>query len=190
MFTPRTPYLALLFGFVAIAFQPTSNANASTLVAGSFYQYEDHSLENHSGENIDGIDLSYGSFADSNLKDSSFISGVFVETDFSGANMINTNFQDADMTDAIFSSNTILKDANLSGAILIGVDMTDINVQNAIFIGAIYDSTTILPFDPVAAGMVAVPELSPLTLVMSGLMILAAMKREEYRLTAFAAAMA
>jgi len=104
--------------------------------------------------------------------------------------MINTNFQDADMTDAIFSSNTILKDANLSGAILIGVDMTDINVQNAIFIGAIYDSTTILPFDPVAAGMVAVPELSPLTLVMSGLMILAAMKREEYRLTAFAAAMA
>ena len=174
----RTVILALL-GVAAVAFQPSSDAHASPLVAGMSYQDEDHSGENHSNQILDGIDLSFGSFASSNLRNSSFISGIFEQTDFSGSNMGGVNLQNADLTDAIFSSGTNLRDADLTSATLIGIDLTGVNVANAIFVGASYDSTTILTFDPVAAGMVYVPEMSPLTLITSGLLILAAFKHEE-----------
>ena len=182
----RTVFLALL-GVTAFAIQPSNDAHASTLVAGMSYQYEDHSAENHSGEILNGIDLSFGSFAGTNLKDSSFIAAVFVETDFSGSNLSNVNLQNADLTDAIFSSAVNLRDSDLSGAILVGIDLTGMNVRNAIFVGATYDSTTILSFDPVGAGMVYVPEMSPLTLIMLGLLIFATLKRAERPAPAFAA---
>ena len=89
--------------------------------------------------------------------------------------------QNADLTDAIFSSGTNLRDADLTSATLIGIDLTGVNVGNAIFVGASYDSTTILTFDPVAAGMVYVPEMSALILITSGLLILAALKHEAPR---------
>jgi hypothetical protein len=173
----RSVILALL-GVATVAFQPSSDVHASPLVAGMSYQYEDHSGENHSDQILDGIDLSFGSFASSNLRISSFIAAVFVETDFSGSNMSGVNLQSANLTDAIFSSGTNLRDADLTSATLIGIDLTGVNVGNAIFVGASYDSTTILTFDPVAAGMVYVPESSPLTLITSGLLILAALKHE------------
>jgi hypothetical protein len=174
-------FLALV-GFVAFAVQPSNDAIASTLVAGMPHQFEDHSgTDNHSNELLDGIDLSFGSFAGTNLKNTSFITGVFVQTDFSGANMLNVVLQNADLTDAIFTSGTNLKNADLTGAILIGIDLTGVNVQNAIFLGAIYDASTILPFDPVAAQMVAVPELTPLTLIMFGLLVFATSKHVERR---------
>ena len=66
----------------------------------------------------------------------------------------------------------------MTGANLIGIDLTGVNVQNAIFIGAIYDSSTVLPFDPVAAGMVPIPEMSPLLMMMLGLLTLSALRRE------------
>jgi uncharacterized protein YjbI with pentapeptide repeats len=176
----RSVILALL-GVTALAFQPPSDAHASPLVAGMPYQFEDHSGENHSDQILDRIDLSFGSFASTNLKDSSFIAAVFVETDFSGSNMSGVNLQSANLTDAIFSSGTNLKDADLTSATLIGIDLTGVNVGNAIFVGAIYDSTTILTFDPMAMGMVYVPEMSAMTLIMSGLLILAALKHEEPR---------
>lgn len=174
----RTVILILL-GVAVFAFQPSSDVHASPLLAGMSYQYEDHSGENHSNETLDGIDLSFGSFASSNLRNSSFIAAVFVETDFSGSNMSGVNLQNADLTDAIFSSGTNLRDADLTSAILIGIDLTGVNVGNAIFVGASYDSSTILTFDPVAAGMVYVPEMSPLALITSGLLILAALKHGE-----------
>ena len=149
---------------------------AAPLTAGGSYPFEDHSSENHSGEILDGIDLSYGSFDGSNLRFTSLVSGVFVETNFSGTNLRDTNFTGADLTDAIFSPAANLGDANLTNAVLIGVDLTGVNVRNAIFVGASYDATTILSFDPLAAGMVPVPELSPLTLVLLGLMALAGLK--------------
>ena len=179
-FKLRTSFLAL-FGFVALAFQPASDANASTLFAGGSYQFEDHSNDNHSGEILDGIDLSFGSFASSNLRNASFIAAVFEQTDFSDANLLNVDLMGADLTDAVFNSGTILKNADLSGAVLVGIDLTGVNVQNAIFIGALYDSTTILPFDPVGAGMVVIPELSPMTLMGFGLLILATLKYEKRR---------
>jgi hypothetical protein len=182
----RKLVLALL-GVAAFAFQPSSDAQALPLVAGMSYQYEDHSAENHSGEILDAIDLSFGSFAGTNLMNSSFISAVFVETNFSGSNLSNVNLQNADLTDAIFSPAVNLRDSDLSGAILVGIDLTGVNVRNAIFVGATYDSTTILTFDPVGAGMVYVPEMSPLTLIMFGLLIFAALKRKEHRIPAFTA---
>lgn len=177
-----------LIGVAAFTFQPTNDADASPLLAGGSYQYEDHSGENHANVNLDGIDLSFGSFAGTNLKDSSLIAGIFIQTDFSGSNLSNVNLQNADLTDAIFTSGVNLKDADLTGAILIGIDLTDVNVLNAIFIGAFYDASTILPFafDPVAAGMVAVPELSPLTLILFGLLVLATSKHGGQRGPTFA----
>jgi len=154
----RTPLLALV-GLVAFTVQLASDANASPLVAGMSYPFEDHSGENHSNENLDGIDLSFGSFAGTNLRDSSLIAGILIQTDFSGSNLSNVNLQNADLTDAIFTSGVNLRDADLTGAVLIGIDLTGVNVRNAIFIGAFYDASTILPFDPAAAGMVAVPGL-------------------------------
>ena len=70
---------------------------------------------------------------------------------------------------------------------LIGINLTGVNVGNAIFVGATYDSTTILTFDPVGAGMVYVPEMSPLTLIMLGLLIFATLKHSERPAPAFAA---
>jgi hypothetical protein len=170
-----------LFGVAAFTFQPTNYAQASPLLPGGSYQNEDHSGENHSDENLDGIDLSFGSFAGTNLRDSSLTTGIFIQTDFSGSNLSNVNLQNADLTDAIFTSAVNLMDADLTGAVLIGIDLTGVNVRSAIFIGAFYDASTILPFDPVAAGMVAVPELSPLTLIMFGLLVFATSKHVERR---------
>ena len=173
----RTFILALL-GIVTFTFQSTSDAHATTLVPGSSYQYEDHSGENHSNQILDRIDLSFGSFANTNLKDSSLIAGVFVQTDFSNTNLSNVNLQSADLTNATISSGVNLSDSDLTGAILIGIDLTGVNVRNAIFIGAIYDSSTVLPFDPVAAGMVPIPEMSPLLMMMLGLLVLSTLKCE------------
>ena len=167
------------FGVAAFTFQPTNNAIASPLLAGGSYQNEDHSGENHANENLDGIDLSFGSFANSNVRNSSFIGAVFVQTDFSGANMGRVNLQNANLTDALFSSSTNLRNADLTSAVLIGIDLTGVNVGNTIFVGATYDATTILTFDPVAAGMIYVPEMSPLTLIMLGLLIFAGSKRQD-----------
>jgi len=175
-----------LFGVAAFTFQPTNDAHASPLLAGGWYQNEDHSGENHANENLDGIDLSFVSFASTNLKDSSLIAGIFIQTDFSGSNLSNVNLQNADLTDAIFTSAVNLRDADLTGAVLIGIDLTGVNVRNAIFIGAFYDASTILPFDPAAAGMVAVPELSPLTLIVFGLLVLATLRYSGQRGQTFA----
>jgi hypothetical protein len=171
----QTLFLALL-GFVAFAFQSPSDARASTLLpAGSSHQFEDHSGENHSSDLVlDGIDLSFGSFANTNLQKLSLIAGVFVQTDFSGANLSKANLQNADLTDAIFSPGTNLNNSNLTGANLIGIDLTGVNVNKTIFIGAIYDSSTVLPFDPVAREMVPVPEKSPLLMMMLGMLTLSA----------------
>jgi hypothetical protein len=188
VFNLRTLCITLL-GVAAFAVQPWTDANASPLFAGGSYQFEDHSGDNkgHKNRTLDGIDLSFGSFASSDLKNTSFIGAIFVETDFSDADLLNTNLQNVDLTDSIFSSGTNLKNANLTNAVLIGVDLTGVDFKNAIFIGATYDSTTILTFDPVGAGMVLVPELSPLTLIMLGLLILApVLKHEQRRVPAFA----
>jgi hypothetical protein len=145
------------------------HASATSMVSGGNYQLQDHSNENHSNQTLDGIDLSYGTLSGSNLRDSSLIGGVFVGTDFSDANLRNTNLTGADLTNSIFGPGVNLRDANLTNAILIGVDLTGIKVQNAVFIGATFDATTILTFDPIAARMLGVPEPSPLTLVLLGL---------------------
>jgi len=148
---------------------------------GGSYQFEDHSNENHSGETLDGIDLSYGSFVGTNLRNSTLTSGAFIQTDFSNANLRGTDLAGADFTDAIFNSSANLGDANLTNSVLIGVDLTGVNVRNAIFVGASYDATTILTFDPVAAGMVPVPELSTLTLLLIGFMAMAYPKASAAR---------
>jgi uncharacterized protein YjbI with pentapeptide repeats len=177
--TNRRKLALALFAIAAFAFQSATSANASPLVAGGSYQNEDHSGEGHSREVLDGIDLSFGSFANTILRRSSFIAAVFEQTDFSGANLGRTNLQNADLTNATFSPGTNLRRADLTSATLIGIDLTGVDVRNAIFVGATYDSSTILPFDPVGAGMVLVPEMSPLTLIMLGLLIFAALKCEE-----------
>jgi len=169
-----------LVGLALLAFQPTSGASASTISAGSFIQFEIHSNENHSSQTLDGIDLSFGSFDSTNLMSSSLIGGIFVQTIFTDANMQFVDLTNADLTDAVFNSGTILRNADLTGANLVGVDLTGVNVQNAIFIGALYDATSILPFNPVAAGMVVIPEQSPMTLMAFGLMMLATLKRPEH----------
>jgi hypothetical protein len=171
----------VLLGCIALATLATGHASATALSAGSSYQFEDHSNEFHSGEFLDAIDLSFGSFADSNLKNSSLIAGVFVQTIFTDTNLSNVLLQNADLTDAVFTPGAILRNANLTGATLIGIDLTGVNVQNAIFIGATYDFTTVLPFDPVTAGMVLVPELSPMVLMLMGLLIMSALGRYQYQ---------
>lgn len=188
LFNLRTFCITLL-GVAAFAFQPSTDANALSLVAGGSYQFEDHSGEvDHKNGNLDGIDLSFGSFASSDLRNTIFVGAIFVETDFSDADLLNANLQNADLTDAIFSSGTSLKNADLSGAILIGIDLTGVDVKNVNWLGATYDSTTILPFpfDPVAEGMVLTPELSPLTLIMFGLLVFATLKHFERRGPTFA----
>jgi hypothetical protein len=171
--------ISILFCIVATSASISLFAGSSfagPLTAGGSYPFEIHAGENHSGRALDGIDLSFGSFATSNLRYSSLIGGVFVETDFSGTNLRDTDFSGSDLTNAIFSPAVNLSDANLTNTVLIGVDLTGVNVRNAIFVGAAYDATTILDFDPVAAGMVPVPELSPLTLVLLGLMAMAGLR--------------
>jgi len=176
----RTACRVLLVGLALFASQPASDASASTIIAGSFIQFEIHSNENHSFQTLDGIDLSFGSFDSTNLMSSSLIAGIFVQTIFTNANMQDVDLTDADLTDAVFNSGTILRNADLTGANLVGIDLTGVNVQNAIFIGALYDATSILPFDPVAAGLVLIPEQSPITLMAFGLMMLATLKRPEH----------
>jgi uncharacterized protein YjbI with pentapeptide repeats len=166
-------------GFVSLLCLSVSNAAASTIVPGSSIQFEIHSGERHRGDTLDGIDLSFGSFASSNLRDATLIGGIFVQTNFTDTNLRDADLSNADLTDAIFSSGTNLKDANLSGASLIGIDLTGVNTATANFSGATYDSTSILPFDPIAAGMVVIPEQSPMTLMLLGLVLLAATKRFE-----------
>jgi hypothetical protein len=169
-----------LLGFLALAILAPGHAGATALLPGMSYQFEDHSGENHADEFLDGIDLSFGSFANSNLRKSSLIAGVFVQTNFSDTNLRDVSLLNADLTDAIFSPGTILRDADLSGATLIGIDLTGVNVQNAIFIGATYDFTTVLPFDPVDKGMILVPELSPMTLMLLGLLMMPVLGRRQY----------
>jgi hypothetical protein len=169
----------LLLGLVAFAVQPTKSAWATPLVAGGFYQFGDHSSENHSGQTLDGIDLSFGSFANSNIKNSSLVGGIFEQTDFSDANLQGADFTNANLQNATFSSGAILKNADFTGANLVGIDLTGVNVQNANFTGAYYDGTSVLPFDPVSGGMIVVPEISPLTMVMAGLLVFAGMKDER-----------
>jgi len=180
----RSIGVLLLLGLLAFAVQPTKSAGATPLVAGGFYQFEDHSSENHSGQTLDGIDLSFGSFADSNIKNSSFIGGLFEQTDFSDANLQGVDMTNANLLNATFSSGANLKNADLAGANLVGIDLSGVNVQNTNFTGAFYDGTSVLPFDPTAEGMIAVPEISPLTMVMAGLLIFASTKEERARVSA------
>jgi hypothetical protein len=154
-----------------------STAAATSLTAFGDHRFEDHSGENHSNEFLDGIDLSGGSVVGINLRFSSLVGGTFVGTDFTNANLRNTDFTGADLTDAIFSAGANLRDADFTNAVIVGIDLTGVNVQNTIFTGAIYDATTILPFDPVAAGMTPVPELSPVLLIGFGLMGIAGASR-------------
>jgi len=184
MFRMQTGLMALI-GFVAFAFQPASDAEALTLIAGQSYQFEIHSGEDHSNETLDGIDLSFGSFANTSLKNSSLTAGIFVQTDFSDTDFKNADLQNADLTDAIFNAGSNLKNADLSNAVLIGIDLTGVDVQNTTFTGATYDLTSTLPFDPVAEGMILAPELSPSTLIMLGLLVIAALKHGERRGAAF-----
>lgn len=155
---------------VASIFLLAGIAPASPLTPGGSYQFENHSAENHRDQILDGIDLSFGTFAGTNLRNSSLINGIFEGTDFSGANLRNTNFTGANLTNAIFSPTVNLRDANLSNAILVGINLTGVNITNTRFTGASYDATTILTFDPINAGMLLVPETSPMTLVLLGLM--------------------
>ena len=166
-------------GFVSLLCLSVSNAAASTIVPGSSIQFEIHSGENHRWDTLDGIDLSFGSFASSNLRDTTLIAGIFVETLFTDTNLRDANLSFADLTNAVFNSGTNLRDANLSFATLVGIDLTGVNTTSTIFTGATYDATSILPFDPIVEEMVAIPEQSPMTLMAVGLLIMAAMKRSE-----------
>ncbi len=49
--------------------------------------------------------------------------------------MARVNLQNANLTDALFSSATNLRNADLTSAVLIGIDLTGVNVGNAIFVG-------------------------------------------------------
>jgi hypothetical protein len=182
---PKRSIQVLLFmGLLAFAIQPTKGAQATPMIAGGFYQFEDHSSENHSGQTLDGIDLSFGSFASSNIKNSSFVGAVFEETDFSGANLQGVDMTNANLTNATFTSSANMKNADLTGANLVGIDLTGVNLQNVTFTGAYYDGTSVLPFDPSVEGMIAVPEISPLTMVMMGLLAFASMKDDRGRTAA------
>jgi hypothetical protein len=107
---PKRSIQVLLFmGLLAFAIQPTKGAQATPMIVGGFYQFEDHSSENHSGQTLDGIDLSFGSFASSNIKNSSFVGAVFEETDFSGANLQGVDMTNANLTNATFTSSANMK---------------------------------------------------------------------------------
>jgi len=175
----RTPshYLLCTLTLLGSVFWMTVPAFAGPLTAGGSYQFEDHSGENHRNETLDGIDLSFGTFAGTNLSGTSLIGAVFVQTDFTGANLRGTNFTRANLTDATLSPGVNLRNANLTNANLVGVDLTGINITNAIFVGAAYDATTILTFDPVAAGMTPVPEQSPVLFLLLGLTTFAGIAR-------------
>jgi hypothetical protein len=176
MMTKRSVGVLLLFGLLAFVLQPTKAAQATPLAAGGFYQGEDHSFENHSGQTLDAIDLSFGSLAGSNVKNSSLV-GAFLEgTDFTDANLQGVDLTNAYLFNATFTPGVNLKNADLTGANLAGIDLTGVNLQNVTFTGAYYDATSVLPFDPTVQGMVYIPEISPLTMVMMGLLIFASMK--------------
>jgi hypothetical protein len=176
----RKSRILLVLGAIALVALPLTAA-ATPLTAGDIDRYGDHSSENHQNQTLDNIDISHGTFAGSNLKNTSLVGGVFRRTDFSNTNLQGADFTNADLLNAIFSSGANLKNANLSGANLIGVNLTGINIQGANFTGAIYNTSSTLGFDGAAAGMIAVPELSPFTLVVMGLLILAGSKDEGLR---------
>ena len=169
----------LLVASVGISLLVALNAVATTLTPGGFQQREDHSNENHSNEFLNGIDLSGGSLALSNVKNTSFVGGFFVGTDLSGANLQWVDFSGADLRNAIFSPDTNLKNGDLSGATLYGIDLTGVNIAGVDFTGAFYNGTETLLFDPVAAGMILAPEPSPLTMILAGLIGLAVLRRES-----------
>jgi hypothetical protein len=160
----------VLSAAIVVAVNAGAGAAAGTPFGpGTDHQAEDHSFENHSSDVMDGFDLTDSTFEGSNLKDAFFVGGDLTRVILSGVNLSGGDLTNAILTNAVFSSGSNLKDTILVGATVFGLDLTGVNVSGADFTNALYNGTETLPFDPVAAGMILVPEATPASMLMLGL---------------------
>ena len=140
--------------------------------------------------------LTGGNFSGSFMMGSDLRSSVLIGVDFSDANLNYTDLSGSVLTGARFE-NTSLVGADFSGSSLLGSNFssTDVrggNFHSATYLGsgqgtAIYDLNTdftnawadggLIPFDPVAAGWVLVPEPSTALLLGMGLLAMAMPRR-------------
>jgi uncharacterized protein YjbI with pentapeptide repeats len=117
------------------------------------------------GADLTGADLSFTVAADS----------IWANTILSGANLTNTYFAGSDLSGADLSG-TLLVDVDLNNVVLSGANLTGTDLFDTImweyanYTDALYDYDTIFPdgFDPVAKGMILVPEPATLSLLALG----------------------
>lgn len=155
---------------LAVAVGP---AGAASFGPGTVHQNEIHSPnDDHQDEDLSGFDLSFTTFASSDLR------GVI----FTGATLFQTNFTNADLRGVTFSAGMNMNGAilngadirgrDLSGVSLLGADLRNITSNGGTkFTGALFDGNTQYDagFDPLAAGMVSVPEPTPAALALLGM---------------------
>lgn len=140
--------------------------------------------------------LTGGNFSGSFLMRSNLGGSVLIGVDFRDANLNYVDLSGSVLSGAQFG-NASLVGADFSGTTLLGSDFsfTDVrggNFTSATYLGsgqgaAIYDPNTdfsdawadggLIPFDPVAAGWVLVPEPSTAILLGMGLLVVGALRR-------------
>ena len=162
--------------FVAIALALAIGAPGSALPLSPFANHsgEDHSADSHSGY-LEGIDLS---FADLSNSDFSLVN--LTSADLTSADVSNTILTSANLTGAIFVG-VDLSQSDLSGSTVSGADFSGADVSVVDWTGVLYNGATIFPsgFDPVANGLVFVPNPDTGVLLATGLVGLAVYGRRR-----------
>lgn len=137
------------------------------------HRFEDHSLDAiHRAEDLGGgLDFSFATFTGSDLRATAFTLDVLEGTIFAGADLRGADFGGAWLKDADLSGADLRTPTNFAGAFLGGADLTGITSNGAtLFAGALYNDGTSFDagFDPVAEGMILVPEPSTAALLLFG----------------------
>ena len=184
---------------------------AGPLLPATDHSGENHSFDNHRGEDLhdiilDGANLFWSDFRDVIFTNASLIGTSLLLTrldgaildgaDLSNANLLFANLTGASLTGVTLAGTTLrssnlsatnfsgtdfanadLRGANLGGASLTGADLSAVNADASTnYNGATYDWGTQFAtgFDPVAAGMILVPEPTSFAMLLLGLAALAA----------------
>ena len=154
---------------LAVAVGP---AGAVPFGPGTVHQSETHSFDDHRNEDLTGFDLSFTTFESSDLRNVIFTGATLFQTNFTNADLRGVTFSPAMNMNGAILNGADLRGIDLSGVSLLGEDLRNITSNGGTdFNGALFDASTQYDagFDPLAEGMVSVPEPTPAALALVGM---------------------